>query len=239
MSFSDGANLSGPELYPGAARSCTCLGMLRWDVLSLELSSSLPEHWPSRQGEAGADLLEFSSDHRVQGAAATTTQIDGLLKSVNSTLGGLDRLLCRGRDVVIKRSENTATDPSGNFHESENWTVPTSCHQPFRAHQILQFLRFTLLGVPLLRLCAQRMQGVSRPQWLKDTGVLCPNHILGKEYAMGTTSEPASRYDGYTEKCMMGLIVGLFVFIFLLGKPTGNLSHQDSTFCYLQATGRI
>lgn len=88
MSFSDAANLSGPELHPGAARGCTCLGMLRWDVLSLELSSSLPEHRPSRQGEAGADLLEFSSHQRMQGAAATQKQIDGLLKSVNSTLGG-------------------------------------------------------------------------------------------------------------------------------------------------------
>lgn len=109
----------------------------------------------------------------------------------------------------------------------------------FQANQILQFLHFCLLRVPLLLLCAQRMQGVSRPQWLKDTGVLCSNHILGKECAMGTTSEPASSYDGYTKKCMMGLNVGLLVFIFLLGKPTGNLSHQDSTFCYLQATGRI
>lgn len=113
-------------------------------------------------------------------------------------------------------------------------------HQPLQANQNLQFLHFTLLIiVPVLLLCAQGMQGVSRPQGLKDTGGLCSNLILGKEYAMVATSEPLSSSDGYTKKCLMGLFVALFVFIFLSGKPTGNLSHQDSTFCYLQATGRI
>lgn len=65
MNFGDVADLSSPELHPVAARGCTCLCTSKRDVLSLESSSSLVEHWASMRGEAGADLLEFSSDQQM------------------------------------------------------------------------------------------------------------------------------------------------------------------------------